>query len=202
MQRAPAWGPFLFRRDRVQQRGRVIVVPDQGGEVVAVRLERNRLLIHVEIDVLERPGAELAVAKAGLEPAVRLTGGEERRCRVIDRSQDSELGFEFLDDRDRGALELELGDPATQFVDLQHVLVHASSLFKNWREEQPHPASPRGGGIHWMSEWAATMGAIRMAMILTTLIMGLIAGPAVSLLGSPTVSPVTAAAWVSVPLPP
>src|ERR1700693_6121437 len=108
MQRAPAWGPFLFRRDRVQQRGRVIVVPDQGGEVVAVRLERNRLLIHVEIDVLERPGAELAVAKAGLEPAVRLTGGEERRCRVIDRSQDSELGFEFLDDRDRGALRSEL----------------------------------------------------------------------------------------------
>src|SRR6059058_1710628 len=46
------------------------------------------------------------------------------------------------------------------------------------------------------------MGAIRMAMMLTTLIMGLIAGPAVSLFGSPTVSPVTAAACVSVPLPP
>ena len=35
-----------------------------------------------------------------------------------------------------------------------------------------------------------------------TLIMGLIAGPAVSLYGSPTVSPVTAAAWASDPFPP
>jgi len=34
------------------------------------------------------------------------------------------------------------------------------------------------------------------------LIIGLIAGPAVSLYGSPTVSPVTAAAWASEPLPP
>src|ERR1700686_4641270 len=57
-------------------------------------------------------------------------------------------------------------------------------------------------GLYLISECAATMGAIRMAMILITLIMGLIAGPAVSLFGSPTVSPVTAAAWVSVPLPP
>ena len=48
----------------------------------------------------------------------------------------------------------------------------------------------------------ATVGASRMAMMFITLIMGLIAGPAVSLQGSPTVSPVTAAAWVSVPLPP
>ena len=35
-----------------------------------------------------------------------------------------------------------------------------------------------------------------------TLIIGLIAGPAVSLYGSPTVSPVTDAAWASEPLPP
>ena len=35
-----------------------------------------------------------------------------------------------------------------------------------------------------------------------TLIIGLMAGPAVSLKGSPTVSPVTAAAWASDPLPP
>ena len=34
------------------------------------------------------------------------------------------------------------------------------------------------------------------------LMSGLIAGPAVSLYGSPTVSPVTAALWVSEPLPP
>src|SRR5205814_8520378 len=43
---------------------------------------------------------------------------------------------------------------------------------------------------------------IKIARILTTLIMGLIAGPAVSLYGSPTVSPVTAAAWAKEPLPP
>jgi hypothetical protein len=45
-------------------------------------------------------------------------------------------------------------------------------------------------------------GMINSATMLATLIMGLIAGPAVSLYGSPTVSPVTAAAWASDPLPP
>ena len=39
-------------------------------------------------------------------------------------------------------------------------------------------------------------------MMFITLIIGLIAGPAVSLYGSPTVSPVTAAAWAAEPLPP
>src|SRR5947207_15441538 len=46
------------------------------------------------------------------------------------------------------------------------------------------------------------MGIIKIARILTTLIMGLMAGPAVSLYGSPTVSPVTAAACANEPLPP
>src|SRR5687767_11936276 len=45
-------------------------------------------------------------------------------------------------------------------------------------------------------------GTIRSATMFATLIMGLMAGPAVSLYGSPTVSPVTAAAWASEPLPP
>src|ERR1044071_978920 len=45
-------------------------------------------------------------------------------------------------------------------------------------------------------------GMIRIATRLVILIIGLIAGPAVSLYGSPTVSPVTAAAWASEPLPP
>ena len=45
-------------------------------------------------------------------------------------------------------------------------------------------------------------GMISRATMLATLIIGLIAGPAVSLYGSPTVSPVTAAAWASEPLPP
>ena len=39
-------------------------------------------------------------------------------------------------------------------------------------------------------------------MMFAILIMGLIARPAVSLYGSPTLSPVTAAAWASEPLPP
>src|ERR1700741_2988627 len=47
-----------------------------------------------------------------------------------------------------------------------------------------------------------TIGMIRIATMFAILIIGLIAGPAVSLYGSPTVSPVTAAAWASEPLPP
>src|SRR3954451_7053744 len=46
------------------------------------------------------------------------------------------------------------------------------------------------------------MGMIRIATMFVILIIGFIAGPAVSLYGSPTVSPVTAAAWASEPLPP
>src|SRR6478672_11623494 len=45
-------------------------------------------------------------------------------------------------------------------------------------------------------------GMSRIATIFAILIIGLFAGPAVSLYGSPTVSPVTAAAWASEPLPP
>src|SRR5258708_5800360 len=41
-----------------------------------------------------------------------------------------------------------------------------------------------------------------IATIWEILIMGLTGGPAVSLYGSPTVSPVTAALWASEPLPP
>src|ERR687885_111859 len=46
------------------------------------------------------------------------------------------------------------------------------------------------------------IGMIRIATMLATLIIGLIAGPAVSFNGSPTVSPVTDAAFASEPLPP
>ncbi len=45
-------------------------------------------------------------------------------------------------------------------------------------------------------------GTSRSATMLMILISGLIAGPAVSLYGSPTVSPVTAALCASLPLPP
>ena len=47
-----------------------------------------------------------------------------------------------------------------------------------------------------------TSGAISSATRFITLISGLSAGPAVSLKGSPTVSPITAALWLSLPLPP
>ena len=49
---------------------------------------------------------------------------------------------------------------------------------------------------------ATTAGAISTATRFITLISGLMAGPAVSLNGSPTVSPMTVAAWASEPLPP
>ena len=45
-------------------------------------------------------------------------------------------------------------------------------------------------------------GAISTETRFITLISGLIAGPAVSLNGSPTVSPMTVAACASEPLPP
>src|SRR4029079_13662258 len=51
--------------------------------------------------------------------------------------------------------------------------------------------------------WIETIsGMIRIATMFVILLIGLIAGPAVSLYGSPTVSPVTAAACASEPLPP
>ena len=45
-------------------------------------------------------------------------------------------------------------------------------------------------------------GSISSDTRFITLISGLRAGPAVSLNGSPTVSPMTAALWASEPLPP
>jgi hypothetical protein len=48
----------------------------------------------------------------------------------------------------------------------------------------------------------ASSGTIISATMLMILISGLTAGPAVSLYGSPTVSPVTAALCASEPLPP
>ena len=42
----------------------------------------------------------------------------------------------------------------------------------------------------------------RMEIVFTTLMSGLIAGPAVSFVASPTVSPTTAALWASECLPP
>jgi len=54
--------------------------------------------------------------------------------------------------------------------------------------------------IKWF--YPATTASNNKATILVILIIGLTAGPAVSLYGSPTVSPVTAALWASDPFPP
>ena len=48
----------------------------------------------------------------------------------------------------------------------------------------------------------ARIASSSSATMLVILIIGFTAGPAVSLYGSPTVSPVTAALWASEPLPP
>src|SRR5262245_59012778 len=61
-------------------------------------------------------------------------------------------------------------------------------------EAQP-PGSPVAARLHMR-------GTISSATMLMILISGFTAGPAVSLYGSPTVSPVTAALWASEPLPP
>src|SRR5438067_13864278 len=58
LHKGPARGPFLFHLGGRKQRCDVIVVPDQGGEVLPVRLEGYGLLVHVEIHVVERPVAE------------------------------------------------------------------------------------------------------------------------------------------------
>jgi len=52
------------------------------------------------------------------------------------------------------------------------------------------------------SSYFISNATISSATMFRILIIGLIAGPAVSLYGSPTVSPVTAAWWAGEPLPP
>ena len=66
-------------------------------------------------------------------------------------------------------------------------------------------ATPGGvaAAVAGLPPWIVAMiGTISSATMLMILISGLTAGPAVSLYGSPTVSPVTAALWASDPLPP
>src|SRR6266480_4530443 len=72
----PAGGPFLFGSDRAQQRARVVVVPDQGCQVVPVGLNGHRLFVDIEIDILKRPAPQLAVAKGSLQPAVVVSPAE------------------------------------------------------------------------------------------------------------------------------
>src|SRR5262245_48169322 len=69
-----------------------------------------------------------------------------------------------------------------------------------WRPAGPHPGCPRPerrGGAGYVNSGDASSDAM-----LISLIRMLIEGPAVSLNGSPTVSPTTAALCTSLPLPP
>src|SRR2546426_9927204 len=111
-------------------------MPDQGRQVVTVRLEGNGLLVDIEIDIVKRPASQLALAKGGLQPAVFVSGRKQPRRRLVNRLEYPKLKFELLDDDDRSALELQLRDPAAQIVDLEHVFVHGSSVFKNRRVGQ------------------------------------------------------------------
>ena len=53
-----------------------------------------------------------------------------------------------------------------------------------------------------VTEYLRVMPRVRRLTMFITLMSGLMAGPAVSLSGSPTVSPVTEALWASLPFPP
>src|ERR1700691_4080538 len=64
----------------------------------------------------------------------------------------------------------------------------------------PAPAMPSRAPV-WCRR-VITAGRIRSETRFMTLMRGLRAGPAVSLKGSPTVSPITAAVWASDPFPP
>ena len=76
--------------------------------------------------------------------------------------------------------------PAPKFIGVDGFVQR--SLAPAWRDPD------REGPARAASSSSATM--------LVILIIGFTAGPAVSLYGSPTVSPVTAALWASDPLPP
>src|SRR6478672_12030305 len=65
-----------------------------------------------------------------------------------------------------------------------------------------HRPGPGPGSQSVLVDYRARSGMIRIATMFVILIIGLIAGPAVSLYGSPTVSPVIEAACASEPLPP
>src|SRR5688572_5057079 len=75
-------------------------------------------------------------------------------------------------------------------------------------DEKSPPGSRRTGllllgSVGHPATWPpASAASSSSATMLVILIIGLTAGPAVSLYGSPTVSPVTAALWASEPLPP
>src|SRR5438067_11607001 len=103
-------------------------MPDERRQIVAFRLESHRLLVDIGVDVVEGPVAELALTETGSQPAVALADRKQPSRRVIDRLENPQLRFQLLDDGERRPLRLQLRDPAAQIVDLEHVLVHETSL--------------------------------------------------------------------------
>ena len=95
---------------------------------MAVGIEGDRLLIDVGIDIVEAPVAEALALEPASQTRILVSGGVQTGGRVIDGPEDSQLGLELFDDRQRRALELESADPTAQVIDLDHVLVHKSSL--------------------------------------------------------------------------
>src|SRR3954468_10671806 len=73
-----------------------------------------------------------------------------------------------------------------------------------YRNEKAPAVQPGllSSGLQLEAQPCASTASSSRATMLLILIIGLTAGPAVSLYGSPTVSPVTAALWASEPLPP
>ena len=78
----------------------------------------------------------------------------------------------------------------------------ATAITITARATTPAMAYRSGVSVVLSGDIATTAGAISSATRFITLINGLMAGPAVSLNGSPTVSPITVASWAGEPLPP
>src|SRR3989338_3209911 len=76
------------------------------------------------------------------------------------------------------------------------------SRYISQQKQKSRPTWPTFSRVFNFSNHYTKNATITSATMFKILIIGLIAGPAVSLYGSPTVSPVTAALWASEPLPP
>jgi len=79
------------------------------------------------------------------------------------------------------------------------ILKHLCCLFDYNKKADPDAPGSAFPFIYFSCYFYFIIGTIRSATMLMTLIIGLIAGPAVSLYGSPTVSPVTEALCPSLP---
>src|SRR3954470_12778833 len=101
-----------------------------------------------------------------------------------------------------GAGPDDLGDPVDAAGHSDFLLGWAAGKADSFRPRAAGPPRAASPPVTWRTGGYVISGMMRIATMFATLIIGLIAGPAVSLNGSPTVSPVTEAAWASEPLPP